>query len=84
MASLSAHLRQAGDHGRLGFHADCPVCREERLFGPLSTESVITRRARTALLTGVVAASLTTPPAVWGQEADSRQEGVAAPHGPND
>lgn len=84
MASLSAHLRESGDHGRLGFHADCPVCREERLFGALSSESVVTRRARTALLTGVVAASLTTPPAVWGQELDSRQEGTAVPHEPGD
>ena len=84
MASLSAHLRQAGDHGRLGFHADCPVCREERLFGPLSSEAVVTRRARTALVTGFVAASFTTPPAVWGQELDTRQEGTAAPHEPGD
>ena len=29
--SLSHHLLEPGDHGRLGFHPGCPVCRRERL-----------------------------------------------------
>ena len=38
MASLSAHLRRADDHGRLGFHSQCPQCRTERLSGRLPVQ----------------------------------------------
>jgi LysM domain len=82
MGSLSAHLRQAGDHGRLRFHADCPVCREERLLGTLSSESVVSRRAQAALATGALAVSFAAPAAVSAQEPDSRQEGTVAPQEP--
>lgn len=84
MASLSAHLRQTGDHGRLGFRADCPVCREARLLGSLSSESAISRRAQAALATGALAVSMAAPSPVWGQEPDSRNEGTAAPQSPSD
>jgi hypothetical protein len=83
MASLSAHLRQTGDHGRLGFHANCPVCREERLFGTLSSDGVVSRRTQAALATGAMAFSLATSSPVWAQEPDSRQEGTVAPQEPN-
>ena len=33
MTSLSAHLRDPDAHGALQFHADCPICRSERLLG---------------------------------------------------
>jgi LysM domain-containing protein len=82
MSSLSAHLRESGDHGRLRFHADCPVCRQERLSGTLSSESVVSRRAQAALVTGALAISLVGPPSVWAQEPDSQQEGQTAPQYP--
>jgi hypothetical protein len=84
MAWLTAHLREPGDHGRLGFHADCPVCREERLFGVLSTESVVSRRAQAALATGALAVSFAAPSGVFAQEPDIRQEGNVAPQEPSD
>ena len=45
MASLSRHLREAGDHGRLGFHPACPVCCDERLAGTLPVDTIVSRRS---------------------------------------
>jgi DNA-directed RNA polymerase specialized sigma24 family protein len=42
--SLSAHLTAGRDHGRLRFHPDCPVCRNQRLAGTLSDPVLSTRR----------------------------------------
>jgi hypothetical protein len=84
MASLSAHLLETGDHGRLGFRPDCPVCREERLFGALSSEPIVSRRAQAALATGALAVSLAAPSAVAAQEPDLQSEGVVAPEQPGD
>ncbi len=81
MASLTAHFLEGGDHGRLGFHASCPVCREQRLFGALSPEPVISRRAQAALASGVLALS-SGAPAASAYEPDTRQEGIAAPEQP--
>ena len=79
MASLTAHLVESGDHGRLGFHADCPVCRQVRLFGSLSADPVISRRARAALASGVLALSAVGPPAAVAQEPDHQVEGGSEP-----
>jgi hypothetical protein len=79
MSSLTAHLLEAGDHGRLGFHPRCPVCRRERLFGSLSSEPVISRRVQAALATGVLALSAAAPGAVAASGPDRQQQGVAAP-----
>jgi outer membrane biosynthesis protein TonB len=82
MVSLSEHLVEAGDHGRLGFHPSCPVCRRDRLFGTLSSEPVVPRRAQALLAGGVLAVSASVPGVSVAQEADHQGEGVAAPDQP--
>jgi hypothetical protein len=75
MASLTAHLVESGGHGRLGFHASCPVCCQERLFGSLSSDGVVSRRAQAALASGVLALSAVGPPVAAAQEPDQQLEG---------
>src|SRR5918992_3176041 len=82
MGSLTAHLQEAGDHGRLRFHPSCPVCRQERLHGTLSSEPVVPRRAQALLAGGVLALSASAPAASIAPEADRQFEGVAAPEDP--
>jgi nucleoid-associated protein YgaU len=82
MASLTAHLVETGDHGRLGFHPSCPVCRRERLFGALSSEPVVSRRAQAVFAGGVLAFSTAAPGAVLAKEPDRQREGLAAPDQP--
>ena len=77
MASLTAHLVESGGHGRLGFHPSCPVCCQERLFGSLSSDAVVSRRAQAALAGGVLALSVVGPPAALAQEPDRQLEGGA-------
>ena len=77
MTSLSAHLRQPDAHGALPFHADCPICRSERLLGSLSFDGPISPRAQAALAASVLALS-TTAPAALAAEPDSEHEGSAA------
>jgi hypothetical protein len=79
MASLTTHLRSAGDHGRLAFHPECPVCCRERLVGAFPTEPLVSRRTQALLAAGVLALSTTTPTAVLAAEPDQEQEGAAAP-----
>jgi LysM domain len=79
MASLTAHLLEAGGHGRLRFHPDCPVCRRERLVGELSSEPVLSRRTQAVLASGVLAVSVAAPSAAFSQERDQASEGIAAP-----
>ena len=79
MGSLTAHLLEAGDHGRLRFHPSCPVCRQERLYGTLSSEPVVSRRAQALLAGGVLAVSSAAPAIAVAQEPDRQFEGVAAP-----
>jgi hypothetical protein len=67
MASLTTHLRESGDHGRLAFHPDCPVCRRERLAGTLPAEPLIGWRTQAALAVGVLALSTTTPASALAQ-----------------
>jgi LysM repeat protein len=82
LGSLTAHLLETGDHGRLGFHPSCPVCRHERLSGSLSSEPVISRRVQAALASGVLAFSAAAPAAAIAKDPDRQQEGVAAPEQP--
>jgi hypothetical protein len=79
MASLSAHLREAGDHGALAFHPECPVCRDERLAGTLSADALVGRRTQALFAAGVLALSSATPTVALAQEPDQEQEGSAAP-----
>jgi hypothetical protein len=86
MASLSAHLRQPADHGRLPFHPECPVCRD-RLTGELSSNALVGRRTQAVLAAGVLAVSAAAPSAVLAAEPDTEQEGAevvdpAAPQTP--
>jgi LysM repeat protein len=78
MASLNAHLVETGDHGRLGFHPACPVCRQQRLFGPLPAEAVISRRAQAALASGVLAISAAAPAASPAQAPQQPDAGAPA------
>jgi LysM repeat protein len=82
MGSLTAHLLEAGDHGRLPFHPSCPVCRRERLYGTLSSEPVIPRRAKALLAGGVLAFSASAPVVAAAQEPDRQFEGAVAPEEP--
>ena len=75
MPSLTAHLVTSGDHGRLGFHPDCPVCRQGRLFGSLNSNAVVSPRAKAALASGVLAFSAVGPAAAMAQEPDLQLEG---------
>jgi hypothetical protein len=82
MGSLTAHLREAGDHGRLRFHPSCPVCRRERVYGTLSSEPVVPRRAQALVAGGVLAFSASAPVVAAAQEPDRQFEGVVAPEEP--
>jgi hypothetical protein len=82
MGSLTAHLLESGDHGRLRFHPSCPVCRQERLFGTLSSEPVVSRRAQALIAGGVLAVSTSAPTMALATEPDRQLEGVAAPDQP--
>lgn len=76
MASLTAHLAKSGDHGRLGFHTSCPVCRQERLLGSLSSNAVISARAQAALASGVLAVSAVGPSVALAQEPNQPDASV--------
>lgn len=79
MPSLTAHLVAQGDHGRLPFHPDCPVCRRDRLAGFLPAEPVVSRRAQAAIAAGVLAVSSGAPAMAVAVEPDQQQEGTAMP-----
>jgi hypothetical protein len=79
MASLTAHLRQPGDHGRLGFHPECPLCRRERLAGRLGADAIVGRGAQAMLTAGVLVLSSATPTAALATEPDQEHEGATAP-----
>lgn len=79
MQSLTAHLIAQGDHGRLPFHPDCPVCRRDRLAGFLPAEPVVSRRAQAAIAAGVLAVSSGAPTMAVAVEPDQQQEGTATP-----
>ena len=79
MASLTAHLRQPGDHGRLGFHPECPVCRRERLAGRLAADAIVGRGAQAMFAAGVLVLSSAAPTAALATEPDQEHEGATAP-----
>src|SRR3954464_14273329 len=79
MASLSAQLREAGDHGRLPFHPACPVCCEERLTGALPVDSLGRHRAQALLAASVLVFSAAAPASVLGAEGDQDLIGTADP-----
>ena len=79
MASLSAHLREPGDHGRLAFHPGCPVCRDERLAGTLPADALVSRRTQALVAAGVLALSSAASTAALAQEPDQEHEGTATP-----
>jgi LysM domain len=78
MSSLSAHLREPGDHGRLSFHPDCPQCRD-RVSGVLPADSLVSRRTQALVAAGVMALSSGTSATALAQEPDQEREGTAAP-----
>jgi hypothetical protein len=61
--SLSAHLTAGRDHGRLRFHLDCPVCRDQRLAGTLS-DPVLSTRTTAGLLAAALGAGTLVPSSV--------------------
>jgi hypothetical protein len=79
MSSLKAHLREPGDHGRLAFHPECPVCRDDRVFGELPRDAIVGRRTQALLTAGVLAVSSAAPTAAFGAPSDQEREGTAAP-----
>ena len=80
--SLSAHLRHGDQHAALPFHAECPICRDERLAGTLEPSRLVPARGSAALAAGVLALSAAVPPATIAQEHDQVREGVVAPDAP--
>jgi hypothetical protein len=73
--SLSAHLLAGPEHGRLRFHPDCPVCRNQRLVGSLS-DGVLPARAQAGLLAAALGAGTLFPAA--GAAASPAAEKPAA------
>ena len=76
MTSLSTHLRHPETHGALPFHAECPICRTERLVGSLASGGPGSPRAHAALAATVLAFN-TTAPAALAAEQESEHEGSA-------
>jgi hypothetical protein len=79
VGSLSAHLRELEQHGRLAFHPGCPICRNERLVGTVPTEGLIPRRAQALIAAGVLVASTAAPATALAGAPDQEQDGTAAP-----
>src|SRR5689334_3225387 len=79
MASLSVHLREDGDHGRLGFHPSCPVCRCDRLAGRLPNDAIVTVRTKALLAAGALAVSAASPASVLAANGDREGGGAAEP-----
>ena len=83
MALLNVHLNDPGDHGHLGFHPECLICRQQRLVRSFSSERVLARRARAVLASGVLALSAAAPAVALAGDPDRQQEGVVAPSQPD-
>jgi hypothetical protein len=79
MRSLRAHLREPESHGRLPFHPDCAICREERLAGSLPAEGVLSARSRSLLAASLLALSTAPPALAVTAEPDQEHEGSAVP-----
>ena len=76
MTSLSTHLRHPETHGALPFHAECPICRAERLVGTPASGGPVSPRAHAALAATVLALNATAPAAL-AAEQESEHEGSA-------
>ena len=68
--------------GVFGFTRAVPFVGRSALFGTLSSEPVVSRRAQAVLAGGVLALSGAAPAAAVGREPDRQHEGVAAPDRP--
>jgi hypothetical protein len=79
MGSLREHLREPGDHGRLGFHAECPVCRDSRLAGPLPADVIVSRRVQALAAVGALAFTSAAPASVLAAGGDHQTVGTADP-----
>ena len=79
MPSLNIHQSKSNSHDRLGFHPDCAVCRQDRLFGVLSPHPVVARRVRVLFATGVLAFSAGLTATSVASEPDQQHEGVFVP-----
>jgi len=77
MSSLGAHLRQSESHAKLGFHPDCPVCQEQRVFGELPSSAVVSSRTLAAITAGLLVLSAAGPPVAVAAEPDQEQSGSA-------
>lgn len=79
MVIRNVHQSGSGDHDRLGFHPDCPVCGQDRLFDLLSPEPIWSRRLRVLLAAGVLAVSAGATTTSVASEPDDQQEGIVVP-----
>ena len=79
MASLTAHLRRTDDHGRLGFHPECPICRRDRLAGAPPANAIVGPRNKALLAASVLALSTASPTSALAADPDQEVEGTAAP-----
>jgi hypothetical protein len=79
MASLTTHLRRPDDHGRLAFHPDCPVCRDERLAGGAPADTLVGHRTQALLAASVFALSSAPATAAIAAEPDQEREGAIGP-----
>jgi hypothetical protein len=79
--SLGRHLVEAGEHGGLPFHSDCPVCRVQRLHGTVPDPVVVPVRARAGIVAAVLAlAPLSTPLAGVASAATPPQTSATDPN----
>jgi LysM repeat protein len=79
--SLSSHLTAGRDHGRLRFHPDCPICRNQRLAGTLS-DAVLTPRARAGLLAAALGVGTLAPSSVASASDSSKPPTVRGSQAP--
>ncbi len=79
MGTLTDHLRQAGDHGRLPFHPACPVCRDQRLAGTLPPDNLVPAHTGALLAAGVLALSTAGPNVAAATGQTQEEQGVASP-----
>jgi hypothetical protein len=79
VAILNVQRSKSDFHERLGFHPDCPVCRQDRLSAVLSAEPDWPRRVRALLAAGVLVLSGGATTTSVASEPDNQQEGVVVP-----
>jgi hypothetical protein len=76
---VNIHQSKRSDHDRLGFHPDCPTCRQDRLFAALSPSPALCGRVRVLLAAGVLAFSAGGTATSIASEPDDQQEGIVVP-----